>query len=108
MKFLNAIPEEQETLINFLYEEEIIKVYSNKIETIRKLKKELGNPSKKFEKNKKFWTGAEWEISFHDLSKINKILNKDIFVEKDFKPQTKKRIRENDKKAFYQISLDLK
>ena len=100
MKFLNAIPEEQETIINFLYEEEIIKIYSNKIETIRNLKKELGTPNKKFEKNKKFWTGAEWEISFHDLSKINRILNKEIFVEKNFKPQTEKKSRKMIKRHF--------
>lgn len=107
MKYFNAIPEEQETIINFIYENEIVRIYSNEIETIKKLTKHLGKPDKQYRKNKTYWSGASWDISFHDLSKLKKVLNRETFIAKDFKPSTKKKVKENDKKVSYQIMLDL-
>lgn len=107
MKYFNAIPEEQETIINFIYEEELVRIYSNKIETIKNLTKCLGNPDRQYKKSKTYWSGASWDISFHDISKLQKVLSKENFIEKDFKPSTKKKTKENDKKVSYQIMLDL-
>ena len=48
--------------------------------------------------------GATWNIPFKDISLITSILNKEVFIDKNFKP--KKKISEN-KDGFEQIVIDI-
>ena len=107
MRYINTLPEEQETVINIIYEDEIVKVYTSKPETIKDLTKKLGEPTTKYKKNRNYYSGASWEISFHDNAKLRKILVKDTFIQKNFKEDNKKKEIENDKKASYQLTLKL-
>ena len=102
MRYINTLPEEQETVINIIYEDEIVKVYTSK-----DLTKKLGEPTTKYKKNKNYYSGASWEISFHDNAKLRKIIVKDSFIQKSFRPADKKREIKNDKNASYQLTLKL-
>jgi hypothetical protein len=107
VRYINTLPEEQETVINIIYEDEIVKVYTSKPETIKDLTKKLGEPTTKYKKNKNYYSGASWEISFHDNAKLRKIIVKDSFIQKSFRPADKKREIKNDKNASYQLTLKL-
>lgn len=93
MKYLEIPTEEQETTINILYEEQIVKVYSNRKEVVQGLTKSIGKPTKKYRKGKTYWCGADWDIDFCDLEKIKNILNSEIFVDNKFKPKKKKELK---------------
>lgn len=70
---------ETETTINVLYKEQIISVYTNKVDLQRKLNKALGEPAKEY-KIKRSISGSVWEIPFKDKNKIrNLILKCNIF-----------------------------
>lgn len=70
---------EIETTINVLYKEQIISVYTNKVDLQRKLNKALGEPAKEY-KIKRSISGSVWEIPFKDKNKIrNLILKCNIF-----------------------------
>ena len=43
MRYYKTEPAEQETTINILYKEQIIRIYSSRVETIEKLTKKIGN-----------------------------------------------------------------
>lgn len=66
---------ETETTINVLYKEQIISIYTNKVDLQRKLNRVLGEPSKEF-KIKRSICGSVWEISFKDKSKIRNLMLK--------------------------------
>lgn len=66
---------ETETNINVLYKEQIISVYTNKVDLQRKLNKILGEPTKEY-KIKKSIFGSVWEIPFKDKTKIRKLMLK--------------------------------
>ena len=66
---------ETETNINVLYKEQIISVYTNKVDLQRKLNRVLGEPSKEF-KIKRSICGSVWEIPFKDKSKIRNLMLK--------------------------------
>ena len=66
---------ETETNINVLYKEQIISVYTNKVDLQRKLNKVLGEPSKEF-KIKRSICGSVWKITFKDKTKITKLMLK--------------------------------
>ena len=80
MKYFETLLEEQETLINVLYDEHKIRVYSNRIEVIKNLTKAIGKPTKRYKKNKTYWSGATWEIDFNDFEKINVLLNRNFIL----------------------------
>ena len=46
MKYFDTPVEEQETTINISYNDEIVQVYTNRIDVIKKLTKTIGKPSK--------------------------------------------------------------
>ncbi len=66
---------ETETTINVLYGENMLSVYTNKVNLQRQLNKLLGEPSKEY-KTKRSITGSTWEISMNDKAKIQKLLLK--------------------------------
>ena len=104
MKYFDTPVEEQETTINISYNDEIVQVYTNRIDVIKKLTKTIGKPSKRDKKGKTYCMGATWNIPFKDISLITSILNKEVFIDKNFKP--KKKISEN-KDGFEQIVIDI-
>ena len=70
---------ETETNINVLYKEQVISVYTNKVDLQRKLNKVLGKPTKEY-KIKRSISGSVWEIPFKDKTKIrNLMLKANIF-----------------------------
>ena len=46
--------------------------------------------------------GATWEIPFKDISTISKLLNKEIFIDKNFKPQKRE---SEEKDGFEQMRV---
>lgn len=66
---------ETETTINVLYGENMLSVYTNKVNLQRQLNRLLGEPSKEY-KIKRSITGSTWEISMNDKAKIQKLLLK--------------------------------
>lgn len=66
---------ETETNINVLYKEQIISVYTNKVDLQRKLNKVLREPSREY-KIKRSISGSVWEISFTDKVKIRNLMLK--------------------------------
>ncbi len=102
MKYYDTILEEQETSINIAYDLEVIQVYTNRVDVIKNLSKEIGKPNIRDKKGKTYWMGATWEIPFKNISTISKLLNKEIFIDKNFKP--KKRESE-EKDGFEQMRV---
>ena len=66
---------ETETNINVLYKEQVISVYTNKIDLQRKLNKVLGEPTKEY-KIRRSISGSVWEIPFKEKTKITKLMLK--------------------------------
>ncbi len=70
---------EEETTINVLYNEQVISLYTNKVDLQRKLNKTLGSPKKEYIIGKSV-AGSRWEIPFNEKSKISQmILKANIF-----------------------------
>ena len=67
--------EETETTINVLYNEELISVYTNKIELQKQLKKVLGKPKKEDIKGNSI-IGSRWDIPFNEKTKISQMMLK--------------------------------
>ena len=85
MKYFDTSIEDQETTISVLYEEQIIRIYSSNPKTIQKLTQTLGKPTTKYKKSKTYWSGASWNINFFENDILNKIIQKDIFIDKKTK-----------------------
>ena len=83
MKYFDTPVEEQETTINISYDEEIVQVYTNRIDVIKNLTKTIGKPSKRDKKGKSYWMGATWNIPFKEISLITSVLNKEVFIDKN-------------------------
>lgn len=66
---------EQETTINVLYEEEIISIYTNKVDLQKKLNKLLGEPTIE-NKIKRTIVGSIWEVPLKEKSKISQMILK--------------------------------
>jgi len=66
---------ETETVINVLYSEEILSVYTNKPDLQRQLNKILGEPTKEY-KLKRSIVGSVWEIPLEDKIRISRLLLK--------------------------------
>ncbi len=70
---------ETETNINVLYKEQILSLYTNKIDLQKKLNKIIGEPTKEY-KIKRSISGSVWEIPLKDKTKIrNLMLKANIF-----------------------------
>lgn len=105
MKYFNTLIEEQETLINVLYDEQIVSIYTNRIDVIQNLTDKIGKPTKKYVKSKTYWSGASWDVCFSELNKLEGILNKELFIEKEFKTENKKKKKIKGKDNFKQESF---
>ena len=77
--YKEANPEEIETTINVLYEENVISIYTNKVDLQRDLYKILGEPSKEYKKGKSI-AASMWNVPLSEKSKISKmVLKANIF-----------------------------
>ena len=66
---------ETETTINVLYKEQIISIYTNKVNLEKKLNKILGEPTREY-KIKRSISGSVWEIPFTDKVMIRNLMLK--------------------------------
>ena len=66
---------ETETTINVLYSENMLSIYTNKVNLQKKLNKLLGEPAKEY-KIKRSIAGSTWNISLDDKTKIQKVILK--------------------------------
>lgn len=66
---------ETETIINVLYDQNILSIYTNKVDLQRKLNRVLGKPTRE-DKIKKSIVSSKWDISLDDKSKISKLILK--------------------------------
>lgn len=66
---------ETETTINVLYSENLLSLYTNKVDLQKQLNRLIGEPTKEY-KIKRSIIGSCWEISLNDKSRIQKILVK--------------------------------
>lgn len=73
--YKEANKSETETTINVLYHENILVIYTNKVDLQRQLYKILGNPKKEDIKGKSILSST-WEVSLNDKSKISKLMLK--------------------------------
>ncbi|NLC87686.1 MAG: hypothetical protein GX682_02785 [Clostridiaceae bacterium] len=77
--YKEANKSETETTINVLYGENILSVYTNKVELEKQLYKIYGNPTKQYKKGKSI-LASMWEIPLSEKTKISKmILKANIF-----------------------------
>ncbi len=67
--------EEIETTINVLYGEEVLSIYTNKVDLQRELYKILGEPTKEYKKGKSV-LASMWNVPLSEKSKISKIVLK--------------------------------
>lgn len=77
--YKEANKSETETTINVLYSENILSIYTNKVDLERRLCKIIGEPKKEYIKGRSVLASL-WEIPLDDISTINKvILRADIY-----------------------------
>lgn len=70
---------ETETTINVLYSENILSVYTNKVDLQKQLCKTLGEPTQEYIKGRSI-VASRWDVSLEQKSKIsNMILKANIF-----------------------------
>lgn len=67
--------EETETTINVLYNENLLTIYTNKIELQKQLNKILGEAKQEYVKGKSI-IGSVWEVTLSEKNKISKIILK--------------------------------
>ncbi len=73
--YKEPLKSETETIINVLYNEDIISIYTNKVNLQKQLNKLIGKPKKEY-KIKRSIVGSLWEISLKEKTKIQKIILK--------------------------------
>ena len=70
---------ETETTMNILYSENILSIYTNKVNLQKQLYKILGEPTQYYMKKRSI-VGSRWDISLKEKSKISQIILKvDLF-----------------------------
>ena len=74
-RYKEPLEMEDETYIHVLNKQEKYIVYTNNVHLQKQLNKLLGEPTKEY-KIKRSIAGSEWEISFNDISKKNKLILK--------------------------------
>lgn len=98
MKYIRTAIAEQETTVNILYDEQIIKIYSSRIEIIKILTKQLGEPTIKYKKSKSYWSGASWDIEFNDFKKIENFLVYKVFIDSNIEIKEKNKRKKSSQK----------
>lgn len=73
--YKEPLKSETETTINVLYNEDIISIYTNKVNLQKQLNKLIGKPKNEY-KIKRSIVGSLWEISLKEKNKIQKIILK--------------------------------
>lgn len=73
--YKEQIKAETETIVNVLYGENVLSIYTNKVGLQKQLNKLLGEPKKEF-KMKRSIVGSSWEIPLKNKAKIQKIILK--------------------------------
>lgn len=73
--YKELMKEEIETIVNVLYSENKLSIYTNKVPLQKQLNKLLGDPTNEY-KIKRSIVGSRWEISMEDKTKISKIILK--------------------------------
>lgn len=73
--YKEANKSEQETTINVIYNENILSIYTNKVDLQKKLNKLIGVPTKEY-KIKRSIAGSMWEIPLTDKIKISRLVLK--------------------------------
>lgn len=77
--YKEANKNETETTVNVLYGENILSIYTNKVDLQKQLCKTLGKPTKEY-KIKRSIVGSCWEIPLKDKTRISRmILKTNIF-----------------------------
>ncbi len=66
---------ETETTINVLYKENLLSIYTNKVNLQRELCKVLGKPTQEYVKGRSI-IGSRWDISLDEKSKITQMMLK--------------------------------
>lgn len=66
---------ETETTINILYNENMLSVYTNKVELQKQLCKTLGKPTYEYIKGRSI-VASRWDISLKEKSKISQMMLK--------------------------------
>lgn len=70
---------ETETTINVLYSDNILSIYTNKVELQKQLCKTLGEPTQEYMKGRSIMA-SRWDVSLKEKSKISQmILKANIF-----------------------------
>lgn len=69
------LEEETETTINVLYNENVLSIYTNKVELEKKLYKLLGPADKEYKKGRSI-LASMWNISLEEKTKISKVILK--------------------------------
>lgn len=67
--------QETETTINVLYKENVLSIYTTKVDLQRQLNKILGDPTIESKKGK-YIIGSRWNVSLDEKSKITQIMLK--------------------------------
>lgn len=66
---------ETETTVNVLYSENMLSIYTNKVDLQKQLSKLIGEPTKEY-KIKRSISGSTWEIPLNDKMKIQRLVVK--------------------------------
>ena len=74
-KYKEANKKETETTINILYKENILSIYTNKVDLQKRLCKYIGEPTKEYIKGRSIMA-SRWDISLEQKNKITKMLLK--------------------------------
>ena len=73
--YKEANKSETETTVNVLYSENILTVYTNKIDLQRQLCKTLGEPTQEYKKGRSI-LASRWDVSLKEKSKISQMMLK--------------------------------
>jgi len=77
-EFYKTELEEQETIINIIYPERRIDIYTCRPAVHRRIKSKLGEPTKTYTTNGLI-SGASWTINFDD-ERVKSIISKLVFI----------------------------
>ena len=66
---------ETETTVNVLYNENMLSIYTNKVDLQKQLYKIFGNPTKEYIKGKSI-LASRWDVSLNEKSKISQMMLK--------------------------------
>ncbi len=74
-KYKEANKSETETTINVLYSENILSIYTNKVDLERQLCKAIGEPTHEYVKGRSI-VASRWDVSLNEKSKITQMMLK--------------------------------